>query len=56
MWVTPEDVARAAVDALDKGRLVVIPGAANRVAAAIAQVTPRTLLLPTLAKQHPGLR
>ena len=28
----------------------------DRVAAAIAQVTPRTLLLPTLAKQHPGLR
>jgi len=56
MWVSAEEVARVAVDAMDKGKLVAIPGAANRVAAAIAQVTPRTLLLPTLAKQHPGLR
>lgn len=56
MWVSAEEVARVAVDAMDKGRLVAIPGTANRVAAALAQVTPRTLLLPTLAKQHPGLR
>jgi short-subunit dehydrogenase len=56
MWVDAEEVAKVAVDAMDKGRLVAIPGAANRVAAAIAQVTPRSLLLPTLAKQHPGLR
>ena len=33
-----------------------IPGAANRIAAAFAQVTPRTLLLPVLAKSHPGLK
>ena len=56
MWVDAVEVAKVAVDAMDKGRLVAIPGVANRVAAAIAQVTPRTLLLPTLAKQHPGLR
>jgi hypothetical protein len=35
--------------------MVVIPGAANRVAAAFAQITPRTLLLPVL-RTHPGLR
>ncbi|WP_323792428.1 SDR family oxidoreductase [Nocardioides sp.] len=56
MWVSAPDVARAAVDGLDKGRLVVIPGKANRVAAALSQVTPRTLLLPVLTKNHPGLR
>ncbi|MBJ7359333.1 SDR family oxidoreductase [Nocardioides sp.] len=56
MWVDAAEVAKVAVDALDKGRLVAIPGAANRVAAALAQVTPRSLLLPTLARQHPGLR
>ena len=56
MWVDAVEVAKVAVDAMDKGRLVAIPGVANRVAAAIAQVTPRTLLLPTLAKSHPGLR
>ena len=56
MWVSAGDVARAAVDGLAKGRLVVIPGAANRVAAAVAQVTPRTLLLPVLTKGHPAFK
>ena len=56
MWVPATEVARAAVDGLDKGRLVVIPGAANRVASAFSQVTPRSLLLPILARNHPGLR
>ena len=31
MWVGAADVASAAVDGIDKGRLVVIPGVANRV-------------------------
>jgi short-subunit dehydrogenase len=56
MWVTAEDVAKSAVDGMAKGRLVVIPGTVNRVAAALSQVTPRSLLLPILAKGHPGLR
>lgn len=56
MWVEAAEVARVAVEAMDKGRLVAIPGAANRFTAALAQVTPRSLLLPALAKGHPGLR
>lgn len=56
MWVSARDVARSAIEGMDKGRLVVIPGRVNRAAAAIAQVTPRTLLLPILTKSHPGLR
>lgn len=56
MWVTAEDVARSAVDGMAKGRLVVIPGKVNRVAAALSQVTPRSLLVPILAKGHPGLK
>ena len=56
MWVTAADVAAAAVKGMDEGRLVVIPGAANRIAASLAQITPRTLLLPLLVKVHPGLR
>lgn len=56
MWVSAEKVALDAVNGLDRGRLVVIPGTANRVAAAVSQVTPRTLLLPVLTKSHPGLR
>ena len=55
MWVDATAVAKAAVEGLDKGRMVVIPGVANRVAAAMAQVTPRTLLLPVL-RTHPGLK
>ncbi|MEO6605598.1 MAG: SDR family oxidoreductase [Aeromicrobium sp.] len=55
MWVTAEDVAKKAVEGMAKGRLVVIPGKVNRVAAALSQVTPRSLLLPILAKNHPGL-
>jgi len=55
MWVDATAVAQAAVEGLDKGRMVVIPGVANRVAAAMAQVTPRTLLLPVL-RTHPGLK
>ena len=56
MWVTAEDVAKSAVDGMASGRLVVIPGTVNRVAASLSQVTPRSLLLPLLAKGHPGLR
>lgn len=56
MWVNATDVARAAVDGLDRGRLVVIPGLANKVGAVFSQVAPRSLLLPILARSHPGLR
>jgi uncharacterized protein len=55
MWVSAEDVAQAAVAGLDKGRAVVIPGVANKVAAQLAQMAPRSVLVPILAKGHPGL-
>jgi uncharacterized protein len=55
LWIDSAQVAKAAVEGLDKGRMVVIPGVTNRVAAALAQVTPRTLLLPVL-RTHPGLK
>jgi short-subunit dehydrogenase len=56
MWLSAAEVARAGVDGLDRGRLVVIPGAANRAGASLARVAPRRLLVPLLAKRHPGLR
>ncbi len=56
MWVGADAVAKAAVDGLAKGRMVVIPGRANRVAATLSQVTPRSLLVPVLARIHPGLK
>jgi short-subunit dehydrogenase len=56
MWESADAVAKAAVDGMDKGRTVVIPGAANPVGAYVSRVTPKTLLLPILARQHPALR
>ena len=56
MWVSASDVAAAAVEGLEKGRAVVIPGAANRATATLAHLTPRALLLPILARQHPALK
>jgi uncharacterized protein len=56
MWVSADDVAEAAVDGLHKGRAVVIPGAANRLGALGARLAPRSLLVPIIAHQHPGLR
>jgi short-subunit dehydrogenase len=55
-WEDASRVARDAVDGLARGRLVVIPGVANRVSATLAAVTPRSVLLPILSRGHPGLR
>jgi short-subunit dehydrogenase len=56
MWLPAADVARAAVDGLERGVPVVIPGVANKVGAQLARFAPRRLLLPILARNHPGLR
>jgi short-subunit dehydrogenase len=56
MWLPADEVARAAVDGLDRGKVVVIPGAANRIGAALAHITPKRLLAPILARSHPGLK
>ncbi len=56
MWEPVESVAKVGVDALDKGRVVAIPGVANQVAAGFAQLTPKRILVPILASRHPGLR
>ena len=56
MWRSAEIVARAAVDGLAAGRLVVIPGVPNRVGAAFARLVPTGPLVRQLAKRHPGLR
>ena len=56
MWETAEAVAKAGVEALDKGRPVAIPGPANRVGAMFAHLAPKQLLVPLLASRHPGLK
>lgn len=56
LWVSPEDVAKAAVDGLAAGKPVVVPGRLNRAASAVYHLTPRRLLLPLLASQHPAFK
>ncbi len=56
MWLSAADVAKTAIKALDKGKAVIIPGFSNRVGAAVAHLTPRRILLPVLARQHPALK
>lgn len=56
MWETAEAVAEAGVAGLDHDRALVIPGLANRVGAHGAALAPRSLLVPLLARRHPGLR
>jgi short-subunit dehydrogenase len=56
MWESAADVAAAAIEGMERGRAVVIPGLANRVGASLAHLTPRRLLLPILARQHPALK
>jgi uncharacterized protein len=56
MWVDAAEVAKAAVDGMNRGRLVVIPGVVNRATSVLAQLAPRSLLVPILAKNHPGLK
>lgn len=56
LWESAEAVAKTAVNALDRGRVVAIPGVANQAAAMFAHLTPKRLLVPLLASRHPGLR
>jgi short-subunit dehydrogenase len=56
MWVPAAQVAKEAVDGLESGRPIVIPGAANRAVAGLAHLTPKAWILPLLASQHPALK
>lgn len=56
MWETAGRVAQAGVAGLDRGRAVVIPGPANLIGAYAGRITPKSLLVPLLARQHPALR
>jgi short-subunit dehydrogenase len=56
LWEEPDAVAKAAIDGLASGKGVIIPGVANRIAAVINHHLPRRLLLPLVARNHPGLK
>ena len=49
-WMAADDVAKAAVEAAEKGKRAIVPGLLNRAGAITGQHTPRTLVLP-LAKR-----
>ena len=51
--VSPEDVAAAAVEGLEKGRRTVAPGIAAKFATVSGRLTPRTVLLPVLRRRYP---
>jgi short-subunit dehydrogenase len=56
LWEEADDVAKSAVDGLAAGRSVIVPGAPNRIAAVVNHHLPRRLLLPLVARNHPGLK
>jgi uncharacterized protein len=56
LWEEADAVAKAAIDGLASGKGVIVPGAPNRIASAIYQHAPRRLLLPLIARNHPGLK
>jgi hypothetical protein len=49
-------VAKAAVDGLASDKGVIVPGLPNRIAAVVNHHLPRRLLLPLVARNHPGLK
>ena len=54
-WVPAGEVARTGVEALDDNKAVAIPGLPNKASAAVGWLSPRRILLPLVARQHPGL-
>jgi uncharacterized protein len=54
LFVEPEQVARAAIDGLEHGRVSVVPGAFNKVNAMSGRYTPRRAFLPLARKFWPS--
>jgi short-subunit dehydrogenase len=55
-WASAENVARAGVRGLEKGKRVVIPGTLNRAGALGGQHAPRSLVLRLTSRVHPAGR
>ena len=53
IWMSAEDCARAAVNGLERGKRVVVPGVANRVGTLAGQHAPRSLLLAAARRFYP---
>lgn len=50
LFASAEDVARAAVDGMDKGKRVVMPRLADALQGTLGRFTPRTVLLPVVRR------
>jgi short-subunit dehydrogenase len=55
-WASAEQVAKAGVKGLERGKRVVIPGALNRAGAIGGQHAPRSLVLRLASRVHPAGR
>jgi short-subunit dehydrogenase len=53
MWLTPEEVARAGIEGLDRGQRVVVPGIVNWAQSVGGRLMPRWLLLPLARRVWP---
>ncbi|MEA2474848.1 MAG: uncharacterized protein QOE06_2763 [Thermoleophilaceae bacterium] len=51
--VSPEDTARAAIEGMDAGKRVVIPGPATRASAILGRFAPRWITLETMRRFYP---
>jgi uncharacterized protein len=56
MWVSAGEVAEAGIKGVERGRAVVVPGVGNKVGALGGRFAPRSVLVPIVARLHPGLR
>jgi len=50
VWATAEDVARAGIEGMIRGRRTVTPGMANRIVSTAGRFAPRSLLLPVAGR------
>lgn len=55
MRLSAEAVAAAGVAGIDADRAVVIPGVANKIGALAGWLSPRSVLVPVIARYHPAL-
>jgi len=53
VWTSSAMVARSGIDAMLRGRRVVVPGLLNRIGAFLAPRTPRPILLPIVRRFNP---
>jgi uncharacterized protein len=56
LWDEPEEVAKAGIRGLERGKRVVIPGVINRMGAVGGQHAPRSVVLRLASRVHPASR